>query len=249
MVAAGDKGRRLAEFSADDFEKIFEKCMLQEGLQAFSLPPFPARFAALTSLLLEANQEINLTAIRSVGEICLKHYADCLKLAEFLPEGASLLDVGCGGGFPSLPLAIVRPDLRITALDSVAKKLRFVERCKDALSLGSLTTLYMRAEEAGRSALYREKFDVVTARAVASLELLAEWCLPLVRKGGIFLAMKGSGGAEELENAASRLIACGGRADSVCRFRLGDMDRTIITVRKTAVTPAIYPRRNAKKKR
>ena len=247
----GDKSADIA-FEKGEFLRIFEQCMVQEGLAPFGLPPYPERFADLTALLLEANQTMNLTAIREPGEICLKHYADCLKLAAMLPtEGSTLagalLDVGCGGGFPTLPLAIVRPDLRFTALDSTGKKLRFVERCATELSL-PVKTLHARAEEAGHDPAYRERFELVTARAVARLTQLCEWCLPFVRPDGIFLAMKGGSGDEELAEAGDRIISLGGKVEDVSRFLLGDMERTIIRIRKVSPTPAGYPKRHGKKK-
>ena len=243
-------GGKSAEivFEKEAFLPVFEDCMAQEDLAPYAVAPYAARFADLTALLIEANQTMNLTAIREPGEICLKHYADCLKLAALLPEeGGALLDVGCGGGFPTLPLAIVRPDLRFTALDSTAKKLRFVERCAEALSL-PVVTMHARAEEAAHEAAYREQFDLVTARAVARLMQLSQWCLPFVRIGGVFLAMKGGGGDEELEEARPVIAAYGGEVEDVSHFLLGDMERTVIKIRKIAPTPSGYPKKHGKKK-
>ncbi len=240
-------GRRLEDISDSDFELIFERCMRAEDLFDYSLPPLPHRFAELTRLLTRGNERVNLTGIRTPGDICLKHYADSLKILPYLPQDALLLDVGCGAGFPTLPLALVREDLRITALDSVAKKTRFVAETAAALDLPNVKTLTARAEEAGRDPAYRERFDVVIARAVAQLDVLSEWCLPLARVGGLFLAMKGGRGEQELEAAMPRILECGGRVERVVRTTLSGMERLLILVRKVCHTPSAYPRRRVKR--
>lgn len=211
--------------------------------------PAIARFAdadsekwdALTSLLLAWNEKINLTAITDPVEIERKHYADSLIGVNEIPQGAALLDVGCGGGFPSLPLAIARPDIRVTSLDSTAKKLRFVEAAATALSL-PVTTLPGRAEELGRDPRHRERFDAVTARAVARLPILCEWCLPFVKIGGIFLALKGAAAEEELREAQNAVTVLGGRLEKTVTRSLDGDTRTLICIRKIAPTPEKYPR-------
>lgn len=227
-----------------DFETLFTDVFTACGLEKYANGKIARRFETLTAMLLDANETMNLTAIRDPEEIILKHYADCLLCADLIPPNARLLDVGCGGGFPCLPLAIVRPDLTITALDATAKKLTFVDAAAKRFGL-RVNILCGRAEELGRDPRYRERFDASAARAVAELRVLCEWCLPFVRVGGVFLAMKGSAGREELERSDRALNLLGGRVAAVEEKTLGDAGRVNILFEKTAPTPQTYPRRNA----
>lgn len=137
----------------------------------------------LTKRMLEENEKYNLTAITDPSAIILNHYADCATLAARLKKKAKVVDVGCGAGFPTLPLAIFRPDLEITAMDSTAKRVNYVAETASLLSLANVTAVTLRAEDAGKNADYREKFDYATARAVAEMRVLAELTLPMVRVG------------------------------------------------------------------
>lgn len=225
---------------AENYRRIF----LEEGLDAYATDELALKFERLTRMLLSINACTNLTAITEEEKILRKHYADCLKSAHLLPYGASVLDVGCGGGFPALPLAIARPDLTVVGLDSTGKKLQFVEICAKELNL-RVQTLSGRAEELGREERYRESFDAVTARAVAALPVLCEWCLPFVRVGGVFLSMKGSGGREELKSAGNAIFRLGGKKKTVEEYTLGGAGRVNILVEKVQPTPGIYPRKNS----
>jgi len=197
------------------------------------------KFALLFEELIAFNNITNLTAITECEEVALRHFADSLTAADKIPEGATVIDVGCGGGFPTLPLAIARPDLAITALDSTAKKLVFVENMAKKLSL-NVKTLAARAEETPE---YRESFDVATSRAVARMNLLTELCLPLVIVGGRFVAMKGASGREELSEAEDGIVKLGGNVTDVDAFTLLSAgERVLITVKKTSPTPPAYPR-------
>ena len=208
-----------------------------------------SEFTAYTSALLEWNRVMNLTAITQPEEIVCKHYIDSLTLLRYasLPENASLADVGCGAGFPGIPLKIARPDIRLTCLDSLNKRIHFLEALVQTLALDNVRCLHMRAEEAGRNAGLREKFDAVTARAVARMSVLAEYCLPLVRVGGYFYAMKGPDGETEAREAAPAIRLIGGSIEHVASFSLPhtDMLRTVICVRKVTPTPASFPRTSA----
>ncbi len=219
-----------------------EALLALNGLTRFA--PYAGRLAELTADLLEYNRHVNLTAVRDEAGVYLRHIVDSLTVEPFLPSGASLLDVGCGGGFPSLPLAIVRPDLRVTSLDSTAKKLVFIEKQAEKHSL-SLVTCCARAEELGKGAL-REGYGAVCARGVAEMRMLCELCLPLVRVGGVFLAMKNGGCGEELDAAKKAVSVLGGEiaeiADVVLTDGTEDLHHAVIVVRKTALTPAQYPR-------
>ena len=154
-----------------------------------------SRFEKLSNLLVEQNKTMNLTAITDPDGIAVKHFADSISVltAAEMPQGAKVLDVGTGAGFPGIPLLIMRPDLDLTMIDSTAKKLKYVENTVNELGL-TATTLHTRAEEAGQSKEYREKFDFVCSRAVAALNVLCEYCLPFVKQNGLFIAMKGAAG-------------------------------------------------------
>ena len=207
------------------------------------------KFYALTTRMLEVNEHMNLTAITEPRAVILRHYLDSLQIEPLLPHGASICDVGCGAGFPSLPLAICRPDLKITSLDSTAKRIRYVQETADMLGCQNLHAITARAEEAGKGA-HREKYDICTARAVAALPVLAELCLPLVRVGGKFLAMKARRGEEEWESAASAVAQLGGKLIARHAVTLsfeGEQDeRIIFEIQKVKPTPAGFPRPFAK---
>ncbi|MBQ7364411.1 MAG: 16S rRNA (guanine(527)-N(7))-methyltransferase RsmG [Clostridia bacterium] len=196
-------------------------------------------FATLYSELLLVNESMNLTAITDPEGVIVRHFIDSLTVVDKIPQNATVIDVGCGGGFPTLPLAIVRPDLTLTALDSTAKKLTFVDRMAKKLSL-RVTTLAARAEEIPA---YRESFDVCVSRAVARMHLLTELCLPQIKVGGIFIAMKAQSGEEELREALGGIEKLGGRVVATDAFTLADAgERYLITVEKITPTPAAYPR-------
>ena len=223
--------------------------MAQNGFDTHTDEEKTAKFHQLTERMLAVNEHMNLTAIKEPRAVVLRHYADSLTIERLLPQNATLADVGCGAGFPSLPLAIVRPDLKILSLDSTAKRIRYVQETAALLDCKNLTALAARAEEAGKGA-HREKYDVCTARAVAALPVLAELCLPLVRVGGKFLAMKARRGEEEWESAASAVAKLGGKLIARHTVTLKDEgeqdERIIFEIEKVKPTPAQYPRAYAK---
>lgn len=206
------------------------------------------QFQRYMELLVEWNRKMNLTAITDPEGVTVKHFYDSLLLlkAVELPEGASLIDVGTGAGFPGIPVAIARPDVKLTLLDSLNKRLVFLaEVCRE---LGiSAEIRHARAEEGGRQKELREQFDFATARAVAGMNVLSEYCVPFVKKGGAFVAMKGPDGEEELKQAACGIGTLGGKPEKAAHFTLPDgSQRCIIVVRKVRETPAAYPRHGAK---
>ena len=200
----------------------------------------------LTKIMLEVNKVMNLTAITDEDAIIVKHYVDSLMVSSYIPMGATVIDVGCGAGFPCLPLAIFRKDLTITALDSTAKRIKYIDDTAKKLDIMNIIPIAARAEELGKQMEYRERFDVATARAVAALPVLSELCLPFVKKGGIFVSMKASQGSQEAIDAQNSIKLCGGSIVSVVKLTLlssqNTEDRTIISVLKKAPTPTKYPR-------
>lgn len=203
-------------------------------------------FEWLTRTLLEWNQRMNLTAVREPSDVAVKHILDSLTAlqATSFPDGARVLDVGAGAGFPGLALKVVRPDLRLALLDSTRKKLTFVDHVIETMGWTDAETLFGRAEELGRDPRHRERYDVVMARAVAAMRILSEFCLPFARVGGVFLAMKGPGVNEEMRPARSTVQRLGGSPAPAVPFTLpfGGGERAIIPIEKVARTPEDLPR-------
>ena len=232
--------------SFEEFSRIFHTVMSLNDLSEFCTEDNIRRFYQLTDHMLTVNESMNLTAIKDVAEIILLHYADSLQAAKFLPKNARIADIGCGAGFPCLPLAICRPDLSILALDSTEKRIRYVDETAKLLGCDGIEAVAMRAEDGGKGG-FREQFDVCTARAVAALPALTELCLPFVRVDGTFLAMKGKRGEEELEAAKGAIGKLGGRLVSNHTLTLHrengeDEARALIEIKKVSSTPSAYPR-------
>lgn len=198
-------------------------------------------------LLLEWNEKMNLTAITDDKEIILKHFVDSLSIVPYIKEAGSLIDVGTGAGFPGIPLKIVLPSLDTVLLDSLEKRVGFLGTAISELGLEGIKAVHMRAEDAGKSAEFRERFNAAAARAVASMPVLLEYCLPFVRTGGVFIAMKGSS-TEEISMSEKALEILGGKIEEVKEFTLPDTDikRSIVIVRKLRQTPTKYPRKAGK---
>lgn len=206
------------------------------------------RFDKFACLLVEWNQKMNLTGITEPEEIVRKHFVDSLSLLGCvdMKENACVIDVGTGAGFPGVPLLIARPDLKVTLLDSLRKRLTFLEAVLDEIGL-SAQLVHSRSEEAGRDPSYREQFDYATARAVAALPVLAEYCLPFVREDGSFIVMKGRDSAEEQAAATRAIPLLGGSVEKSFHFTLDEVgSRNILVVKKISQTPSKYPRGSAK---
>jgi len=203
------------------------------------------QFEDYMNLLLEWNEKINLTAITEEDDIILKHFVDSLTISKYIEQGKAVVDVGTGAGFPGIPLKIERKDLKITLVDSLNKRIKFLDDVIEKLKLENIETLHFRAEEFGQNKKYRESFDIATSRAVANLSTLVEYLLPLVKVGGKCICMKGSDIKDELENSKNAIQILGGEIEKVEEFTLpeSDIKRAIITIKKLKSTPNKYPRK------
>ncbi len=227
-------------------ERMNELCRLLEQAGIQPPPELGGQLLNFEQHLLEMNQVMNLTAITDPQEMMKKHYWDSiypLSLGCF-PQGSKLVDVGCGAGFPSMPLKLCRPDLDVTLMDSLNKRLNFLRECIDLLGLTEIRPLHARAEDAGRAPDHREQYDIAVSRAVAELSKLCEYCLPLVKKGGALVAYKGATADEELEKAQNAIQKLGGKLEKIHHYTLpGEEDkRAIIVIRKVQTTAKAYPR-------
>lgn len=203
--------------------------------------------ARYCEILLAENQKQNLTSITERKEVAVKHFVDSLTCLQALRPGADLklIDVGTGAGFPGLAVKIARPEIWLTLLESQEKKIKFLEKVKSDLNLEGVTVVKGRAEEAGKDETCRERFDVAIARAVADMSVLSEYCLPLVKIGGLFLALKGPAVEEDLAGAGAAIKIMGGSVRKIIDFDLplsGDR-RKIVVIEKVSATPEKYPRR------
>ena len=204
-----------------------------------------SQFTRYYELLVETNKVMNLTAITEPEEVAVKHMVDSLLAFEAAMAGKTLVDVGTGAGFPGVPLKIYCPSLKVTLVDSLGKRLRFLEQVISELGLKGIRCEHLRAEDAGRNKKHREQYDYVTARAVARLSVLSEYCLPLAKKGGQFIALKGSRYAEEIDEGEAAVKILGGKIISAEPVKLPGLDdgRAIIKIAKIKATPAQYPRK------
>lgn len=201
------------------------------------------KFIKYYELLIEWNEKMNLTAITEEWEVAQKHFADSLLPMELIPKNAKCIDVGTGAGFPGIPLMIMRPDITVTLLDSLNKRLIFLDEVIRALGLeGRAKTLHMRSEDAGRAAAHRDAYDVALSRAVANARVLAEWTAPFVKKGGVSIMYKGAAAKEELDaaqNAMNKLCLGARLIEYPCAWG----ERYVIAAKKLAPTPKAYPRK------
>lgn len=207
------------------------------------------KFEIYADLIVEYNKVMNLTAISEKNEIDIKHFLDSISplALGIIKSGMKIADVGTGAGFPGLPLKIADESLDVSLIDSLLKRVEFLKNVCEKTELSNVRCLHLRAEEAGRDASMRESFDVVLTRAVAHLAVISEYCLPLVKPGGLFVAMKGADISKELEESNLAITTMGGKVEKVSEVLLpGDIKHTIISIRKISQTPSKYPRRTGK---
>lgn len=227
------------------FRELFTDIFQKNGLEQYIQDDIIAKFSELTDIMIATNAVMNITALTTVEKIIPLHYADCAKVADLIPQGAKVADIGCGGGFPILPLAIIRPDLRLVGVDSTEKKIRYVQSTADRLGL-NVKAISGRAEDLAKMTEHRDAYNVVVSRAVARLNVLNELCIPFVRVGGKFIAMKGAAGQEELDEAMNGIRKLGGELIKTEEYALhtGDADekRVLIEIQKSKATPNEYPR-------
>ena len=204
-----------------------------------------SKFYRYMELLIEWNEKINLTAIIEPEEIILKHFIDSLTILKEIKNEKKLVDIGTGAGFPGIPLSIMNENLEITLVDSLNKRLIFIEKVINELNLKKIKIIHSRAEDFGQNINYREKYDVATSRAVANLSTLSEYLIPLVKLNGKCICMKGSNADEEISSARKAINILGGKVNKIDKFNLPqtDMERAIIIIDKTRNTPNKYPRK------
>lgn len=204
------------------------------------------QFLRYYEILVEWNSFMNLTAITDYDEVVTKHFADSLELVKILDlsKDYSVLDLGTGAGFPGIPLKIVFPHLKVTLLDSLNKRVKFLNEVISQLGLTEITAIHGRAEDYGRDKLYREQYELCVSRAVANLATLSEYCLPYVKKQGYFVAYKSGKIEEEVENSRKAVSVLGGKIEQVESFQLADTDmgRSFVMIRKCKETSKEYPR-------
>lgn len=204
-------------------------------------------FQRYYDLLLEWNEKINLTAITEPREVAIKHFIDSLSCLSVLdiPVGASVVDIGTGAGFPGIPLKIYRPDLKITLMDSLNKRINFLNLTIDTLGLSDIQAVHARAEDFGQNPIYREKFDFAISRAVARLVVLVEYCLPPVKVNGYFISQKGPDMQDEATEAGKAIKTLGGHLQKLENLYLPILKdgRSIIVIKKDNTTPKAYPRK------
>ena len=213
-------------------------------------PAQEEQFGLYYDLLVSENENMNLTAITELSEVQEKHFLDSVWLGNLIDLNGkhSLADVGTGAGFPGIPLKIMYPDLEVMLIDSLGKRVDFLNRVIEKLMLTNIKAVHMRAEDAGRDASLREQFDICVSRAVAELRVLSEYCLPLVKPGGSFISYKGKDTDEEIQAAANAVSLLGGEIRRIEKQVIGpsELERTFVFVEKTGKTDEKYPRRAGK---
>ena len=232
------------------------KDLFINGVGAMELPVSQKQteqFLSYSKLLTEWNEKMNLTAVTDPDGIAVKHFLDSILPLSYvsIPEGATVADIGTGAGFPGLPIKIMRPDINLLLVDSLNKRINFLNTVVDELALESVKCVHGRAEELAVKGDFREKADVVVSRAVANMTVLCEYCLPFVKTDGFFIALKADNAEDEINSAKPMIGTLGGTVEDVISAPLpmSDMTRTLAVIRKTKETPKQFPRRADKIKK
>lgn len=230
----------------DEFKEILQK--EAKKIKVTITDQKAEQFFRYMNLLREWNEKMNLTAITEPKDIILKHFVDSVTILDYIKKGANVIDVGTGAGFPGVPLAILREDIQITLIDSLKKRVNFLNEVTHTLGLTQVESIHARAEELAQSEDYRERYDIVTSRAVANMSTLLEYMIPFCKIDGVCICMKGSNVEEELKKSEKAARILGGRLEKREEFFLSNQEnkRNIILVRKIAYTPKQYPRKQGK---
>lgn len=222
-------------------EKIFKNANFELNCQKID------DFSLFFDILITENEKINLTRIIEKEDVVKKHFLDSIFLEKFIKNNSKIIDIGAGAGFPSIPLKILRPDLKFTLVDSVNKKINFLNLAIEKLNLENMEALHVRCEDLAQKNEYRENFDVCVSRAVAELNILCEYCLPFVKVGGIFIAYKTENISEELKRAEKSIKILGGKVKEIFIYDLdNERKNSLIIIEKVERTPKQYPRRGNK---
>lgn len=221
-------------------DKKIEQILIKSEIKP--TPQIVDNFVNYFNLLMEGNKVCNLTAITDEDGVIEKHFYDSIFPQKYFSRNAKVLDIGAGAGFPSLPLKIVRNDLCFTLLDSLNKRINFLNNTIQSLQLKNIKAIHGRAEDFAKLSEYREKFDITTARAVANLKVLSEYCLPFVQVGGKFIAYKSGNCEEEINESKCIITELGGKITKVIDYNIGENSRKLIIVDKIKETPKKYPR-------
>ncbi|TJY41706.1 16S rRNA (guanine(527)-N(7))-methyltransferase RsmG [Cohnella pontilimi] len=231
----------------DEIQRRFAERLTERGIELRDSEKQLEQFETYYRLLVEWNEKMNLTGITEREQVYEKHFYDSLTVAQIsgFGDASSMADIGSGAGFPSIPLKIVFPHLQVVIVDALAKRIRFLEEVVSRLGLSDVLCIHGRAEEVARKLEHRDRYDIVTARAVARLAVLNEFCLPFVRTGGRFIAMKGSDIEQELEESRYSMQKLNASLQEVLRFQLpGEgSERHLIVIAKSNPTPKAYPRK------
>jgi 16S rRNA (guanine527-N7)-methyltransferase len=228
-----------------EFFQLMKEASLEVGLELTEIQY--NQFIKYMRLLQEWNEKINLTAITEDKEVVKKHFIDCIKAfkSEAIKNAKTLIDVGTGAGFPGLPIAIMNPEVKVTLLDSLNKRINFLNLVVRELGLKNVVTIHSRAEDGAQNVNLREKFDVATSRAVANMSVLSEFCIPYVKLNGYFVALKGPAIEEELKDAQKAMEVLGGELKGKIEYDIeeSDLNHNIVEVKKIKKCPKSYPRK------